>query len=415
MDTFEHITEFGSAADHTLSLFKWQEMGIPIETPKVTQRGSNFTSTGGSGRSVFEDKIDRTDYPEKLSGKEGDARWKFGGPWLAGQTDGEFNEYVTKQVKKRKSGFRNYLQRDVLAKREKNEAVAIADAETKAANEGNASTTKSIVEGKTKLSREELQAQKEGEERQLEEELEAYIKDLRQNPRDLFMKIRAYLDLPPVQVDSETSRTGFSVGRMSGVEGENPFPETDSPYGKTGPPKTHPSAGLSYIRTASKLYNNPEFGPQQNPPPVEARVVMPKNAVGGFFGTTLGVGGFVVAPPVDTSIDHTEYGSKNKNKQKKTIPGSQYVEADKKGGSKLWVQPKYASIDPKGRVLLNVDHATDASVAVKEGWTDRLRPEPSSVRTVTPMGGARSIRLDRPAPVPENEKTAGAKAYGLNF
>src|SRR5271167_5280501 len=38
IDTFEHITEFASAADHSLSLQKWQEMGVPLSTPSLKNR-----------------------------------------------------------------------------------------------------------------------------------------------------------------------------------------------------------------------------------------------------------------------------------------------------------------------------------------------------------------------------------------
>lgn len=403
MDTFEHITEFGSAADHTLSLSKWQEMGIPIETPKVKREVTNFSSAAGSGKSVFEDAIDRTDYGQ-LSRESLDSRWKFGGPWLAGQTDGEFNEYVSTQVKKRKSGFGKFLEKELVAKRERVEAKALADAKAKAENEG----TTFIAPQKTNLTREERAAQKGEQERQMEEQVEAYIKDLRQKPGDLFVKIRAFLDLPPVQVDKARD-SEFVLQRVTEARSENLFPETNSPYGKTGPPKTHPSAGLSYLRTSSTLYNNPEFGPQRTPPPVEARIVMPKNSVGGFFGAAWGVGGFVVAPPIDNSYDYDKPGQ-NKNKQKKQVPGSLFVEVDKKGGSKVWVQPQYASVDPQGRVRLNVEHASDASVAVKQGTTDQLRPDVEPVRKVSPLGVSRNVRLDGKA-----GEGVGAAGYGLNF
>src|ERR1700710_2293162 len=30
IDTYEQVTEFGSAADHSLTIKKWEEMGVPI-------------------------------------------------------------------------------------------------------------------------------------------------------------------------------------------------------------------------------------------------------------------------------------------------------------------------------------------------------------------------------------------------
>ncbi|EDN92408.1 hypothetical protein SS1G_08271 [Sclerotinia sclerotiorum 1980 UF-70] len=116
IDTFEHVTEFGSAADHTLTLRKWQEMNIPISTPRpsrsaiVATRDQNIPKH----RSVFEDNIDTTVRNDSLNpaligqGKD-DTRWKFSGPWLAGLTEGEFQTYVAKEVGRKKSEFRQFL------------------------------------------------------------------------------------------------------------------------------------------------------------------------------------------------------------------------------------------------------------------------------------------------------------------
>jgi hypothetical protein len=74
MDTFEHITEYGSAADHTLSLRKWHEMGIPLTTPQLRRQSTMYDyDQGTSNQSVFEDAIDFT--ADANDATNPDARW----------------------------------------------------------------------------------------------------------------------------------------------------------------------------------------------------------------------------------------------------------------------------------------------------------------------------------------------------
>ncbi|CAG8979654.1 hypothetical protein HYALB_00013495 [Hymenoscyphus albidus] len=417
MDTFEHITEFGSAADHTLSLWKWQEMGIPIETPRVSSRPSNFN---GTSKSVFEDEIDTTFHERKLATSKVDGRWKFSGPWLAGQTEGEFNEYLEKRVRRQKVQFRNFLRREVLERLKSERDLEIANNKTIAKNQ------KSIHEDEVnQWANYDLAASNTNEtlKQRLEQEVDAHIKELRQDKAGLFMRIRDFFDLPPVAPSRNTSQD-FSLVREDTPITE--FPETNSPYAKTGPPKTHPSAGLAYTRTASKIYNHPEFGPQETASPVEARIVQPSTAGAAFTSPTLGVGGFVTLPPSASESKEFDFrlGKKANNQaQSKLIPGLVSIDPEKKGGGKVFVQPSYASVDPKGKVILAVGTASAASVAVKQGRTSELRTvaEVRSIPKYTgglrPSGISVSLKLDRKGAVEENavERGEGAKAYGLEF
>jgi hypothetical protein len=118
IDTLERITEYASAADHSLTLQKWQEMGVPITVPQSTgprratdtkNMSSSFYAMNESGQSVFEDKFDSTVQVERgLLDKE-DTRWKFKGPWLAGLSEGEFHEYIHKNIRGRRQEFRHFL------------------------------------------------------------------------------------------------------------------------------------------------------------------------------------------------------------------------------------------------------------------------------------------------------------------
>jgi hypothetical protein len=384
MDTFEHITEFASAADHTLSLQKWLEMGIPLTTPQLRQHSITYTP-GSSNRSVFEDAIDSTAASEATDSTENDARWKFSGPWLAGQTQGEFNVYVQKEVRRRKHDFLKFLRGacSVALSKEYRERRASAD----------------------RMDELELPPQPE---EVTDEQFGNYVKSLRQDWTELYKQIRIFLDIPPASKPVETA----FLTTMSTIFSQFPQKQQDttvsaSPYRESGPPKTHPSAGLSYSRTTSALYNHPVFGPQHSKPPVEARIISPRGATGGYMGPALGVGGFVTSTPQDESFSllNNRFGNrKNNTPLTPIVPGLLNVEPDKKGGSKVYVQPKFATVDPKGRVVLRVDAADPEAVDVKEGNTDYVQSAPPPPRNISPTGFSRKLELDG----------AGTAGFGLD-
>jgi hypothetical protein len=349
IDTFEHITEFGSAADHTLSLQKWQEMGVPLSTPtKAAPNQSNFTfEEQSSGKSVFEDSIDRIARTEgQVQGKD-DVRWKFSGPWLAGLTEGKFNEYVLKEVRKRKVAFREFLRTAYAA-----ETTQIQ--QRRAIEEGQDVETLPPA----------LQASE-----VTEEQLTEYIKSLRRDRTKINRHIRSFLDLPPSPSFRMTDEVTDAVSQLFIDVQRQVEATSDSPYADSGPPKTHPSAGLSYSRTSAHTFNHPLYGPQKYPPPVQARVVMPKEAAVGNFQPILGVGGFAVdVPSAMTAF-------KNSPRDTAAPAGIVKIDPDAVGGTKIWVQPKHARIDPKGRVLLHVVKADPEAIAVKKGRVEEIPTE----------------------------------------
>lgn len=364
IDTFEHVTEFGSAADHTLTLRKWQEMNIPISTPRpsrsaiVATRDQNIPKH----RSVFEDNIDTTVRNDSLNpavigqGKD-DTRWKFSGPWLAGLTEGEFQTYVAKEVGRKKSEFRQFL-RESCALSLTSEARAKARAR---ALENDEDVTNTLEITADQIS---------------EDQLSTYIRHLRHDESTLYQQIRAFLDLAPSPApipegDSPDYYDLLSTKRPKPVD----IPTSPSPYAESGPPKTHPSAGLSYSRSSSWTYNHALYGPQAHHPPVEARIVMPKNASGA--APVLGVGGVVVDIPQGFSqfdVRPTTQGFSGPRGQEQ-VAGLLFVEPEKYGGSKTWVEPKHAYIDAKGKIVLSVYPADRDAIAVKEDKVDEI-PEP---------------------------------------
>ncbi|TGO07621.1 hypothetical protein BTUL_0259g00110 [Botrytis tulipae] len=365
IDTFEHVTEFGSAADHSLTLQKWQEMNIPISTPRLSKSVSTTRDQNiPKHRSVFDDSIDTTVRNSSIQagstgqGKD-DTRWKFSGPWLAGLTEGEFQEYVAKEVGRRKSEFRQFLKESCAAS-------LTNEARKKAVqnDDGLGDFKTTSVEEVT------------------EEQLSTYIRHLRYDISTLNLQIRAFLDLAPspaprAQDETEIYDELISLRRPKAVE-----VVSSSPYAESGPPKTHPSAGLSYSRNNSWTYNHALYGPQAHAPPVEARIVMPKNASGA--PPVLGVGGVVADIPSGfIQFDVKPLGSSNPRSHDQ-VAGLLFVEPQKYGGSKTWVEPKHAYIDAKGKIVLSVIPADKDAVAVKEGKVDEI-PEPLQ-RNYLPAG-----------------------------
>jgi len=329
-----------------MTLKKWQEMDIPltVQSEKSQSMYSDEPTT-----SVFEDNIDTTVPAEKkLTGVDG--KWRFKGPWLGGQTDGEFVDYLQSNIKSRKGGFREFLRQKC--------AVAL----TKAARE------KSLIGDE--------QPRVYGAEEVTDAQLNDYTKRLRKERKELYAHIATFLDLAPISGNDDLATTSLQIRQVldnaaKGLDGFTAFeaqlkdlPVSNSPYSKSGPPKTHPSAGLSYSRTAARVHNHPEFGPQSHKSPIEARILLPR--IRSTTVPVLGVGGFTAKVPGGNSAFRAD-------KDAKQIPGLQRVEPDRMGGSKTWVHPQSASVDIEGKVQLNVVHADEMAVAVKEGKTAEMK------------------------------------------
>jgi len=227
----------------------------------------------------------------------------------------------------------------------------------------------------------------------------------------LFQHIRQFLDLPPApssvgDMDELLRNQSFGSddGRIPTIKTEDFLPQSDSPYASTGPPKTHPSAGLSYLRTSSHIFNHPIHGPQAHPTPVQGRVIQPKNSAIGSFSPKLGVGGFVTDVPTGLdSFNTTSTLSRYQrgNNVKPAVPGLINIEPEKVGGSKVYLDPKSASIDPKGNTVLEVSLANETAVSVHEGTVGEIPAELK--RPVTP-----------PRPFEKLKVTTTPQHYGLS-
>jgi hypothetical protein len=322
-------------------------------------------------------------------------RWRYRGPWLAGQTDGEFNEYVSKSVRRRKGEFREFLRTGLAEEKMKEKRLqeGIDDVETPLPNITDA-------------------------------QLETYIKTLRRDPSALNSRIRRFFDIVPVSNAGFTNQPSELMTWLDPTNNESKKETykdtytTDSPYAAIGPPITHPSAGLSYSRTASKLHNHPVFGPQRASNIVEARIVLPRTGVTGSVIPVLGLGGFVAETPArDPSF---EFNAPTRSHPgaipTPLVPGLIKIDPEKAGGSKVWIRPKHAYIDPKGQVQMTVAKADFESVAIKLERTDELAKivKPAEIRSIrsSSYGGVRGETTSSVI-LPADEKFSGAKGYGL--
>lgn len=356
IDSIDHITEFESASDHTLTLRKWQEIGLPLSMP-VKQRGASVSDSTLNTRatpptSVFESTYDNT---ERRNDQGDVRRWKFKGPWLAGKTEGEFDLYLERHIKQRKLEFRDFLRGRLVKERR-------LDQQRKAQERGDE------FDGQIEIT---------------ETDIDLYLKQLRHDEVRLYMLVEDFLDLP-ISGDPQQANATFVV-----------MMDSDQ-----GPPKTHLSAGLSYLRTASHMTNHPVLGPMEEEPPVQARVLRPQYTRGlaKGFCAILGIGG--------VAADDVTMRTAFRNAREKT--GILNFDAETEGGAKLWVLPDRASIDAHGRIKLHTLRVTTADEAIYQN----VVPEPVAGKQV-PVNPAFSTmpRLDSSRP----SRLGNSPSYGLRF
>ncbi|PSK33963.1 hypothetical protein B9Z65_8289 [Elsinoe australis] len=376
MDTLEHITDFESAADHTLTLKKSQEMNV-----WMTQAHRRKTGHGTSLPSAFDEALDYTAIQGPAAARgaipglsetninklplgvqrtlrlrslnrvlqdqgQKPVRWKTDGPWLPAMSEIDFEKYLRDVVSRPKirEEFREFLLRvGVERKRLRTEEQLRQE-------------TGFDPENPEDIARLNDLAKVENE----DAEIDHFMLELRENNDTLSSTlpglIQEFFDLPPLP---------------KAAPGEDPshakITESLRRERNDTPPATHPSAGLSYIRSKAFMENHPVHGPMSLHTPVQARVLRPRKIVQGpQENATIGVGGFVTK-------DITAKGFMNSDPQSNDNKGLQF-DFETPGGNKLWVTPKQAHIDDSGRVRLAIEYPDKEAVAVKTGGPDPRKP-----------------------------------------
>ncbi|KAI5293695.1 hypothetical protein KEM52_005310 [Ascosphaera acerosa] len=357
LDTLEHITDFDSAADHTRTLQKFAELELAVSVPEHTTRRTvsvarqahrsafeadgvpdveegvgESTSPAGSSRS--HGSPDSTAPPDAANAEAQaaqhkpappPARYHYSGPWVAGQSEAEFNAYLAR-VKARKPAFLRHLRKRFREIKQQNARSEQMHAEGIPAKDGPAGeATAASAPPPPPIN---------------EQEFARWLHLERQNPRELGALIREFLDLaPPVQPQASY------VVRHSRQWDSGPSNVLSAHYAMHGPPATHPSAGLSYLRTNARVFNHPAHGPQEHRPPVEARVLKSARSGSSMQRGAAGVAGFIAA---DSGI---------------TFADQALQDPDVPGGLKVKTIPTAATVDSDGRVMLRVTPARTAPIS----------------------------------------------------
>ncbi|KAJ6012128.1 hypothetical protein N7522_002483 [Penicillium canescens] len=348
LDTYEHVTDFESAADHTMTLEKFQELHMPMSLPS---RVNYATSVLPRHQSPFEAHLDNTQNSQNSQGIQDPSfkQFRHSGPWLAGQTEAEFADYV-KQVSRKKPELMQKLREQFIAKRS-------AEIRKEAQDNG-----EDLIDQPVTIT---------------DAEFKTYIKTLRSDPSALGPAVFDLLDLPsgPAIPSERIGRSYYQAPATSLSSAE---------YAMTGPPKTHPSAGLSYTRSHALIQNHARYGPQAHQRPVEARILRPKGRFKGRMNRAIaGVGGIAVEDL--NAVAFVEQG---------TPPGLTYFDASIPGGGKYWVTPIRAAIDSQGRIGLSSYRASATSKA-PYGLEDHSKPNSLSVSNVANSDDQTVPRLDR--------------------
>jgi len=325
IDSIEGITDYSSATDHGITLKKFEQLHLPVTVPETK---SGFTRDSPKPlRSVFEEDTDVTAMSPENRIKLVDKRWKFDGPWLAGIGHGEFNQWLEQRVRPKRAQFHNFLKRKLAAEINNEESQKAIDA-------GEPEPPAVKASGIT------------------EDQLLQYLRVLRNNRARLFDMVGQFLDLAPLKAPGLDG--DFGGNTAVAFEGGNP-------YSARGPPITHPSAGLSYLRSSSFLENHPFYGPQEKHAPVEARVVKPRRG-GDPRDLRIGVAGFITSSPPRESKENQKGNAHTRQS------GHIYdrIDITKKGGHKVFLHPTEAIVNSMGRVELRIEEADPEALLVAQ-------------------------------------------------
>lgn len=369
MDTLEHITDFDSATDHTLSYAKWREMSIPMYTEPTAKTGTGSNYGAPPRLTAFNPNTDNTIIHESdkrsrssfnslplgydratriraqrmdVNDKPVQSRWKYEGPDLVSMTQSEFESFVRSEVAlpKIQEEFRQFLW-TVLEWRNKQDADIEASRKGQQAAENTEQETTEQDPSVHIPSREQFQK---------------WMMELRSAPQNLSTElsklIRDFFDLPPFPEEIKISQN--PVHKMLTADlAKDTIPARTAP--------THPSAGLSYIKTDAFMENHPEYGPQAERAPVQARLLRSRSGGFGFSDFSLvGVGGF-------SAKDRASKGAAKSD----ALANWHFAEQSK---NKVWVKPHFAFVDANGKINLEIERAQEEPIAVAGGMPDPRKP-----------------------------------------
>ena len=464
-DSEYHITDFESAADHVVTLNKWSNVNPQVtSTPRWGATRSadrrifsvfhpevdNATSLSSSqlpnlqnaqrvpehlqtalqqlrADQKAEAKARGTPLPpprgELQPPPKKAKRWRYDGPWLAGMSNLEFDRFLKDLTFQHRLGQFD----DFLLLRDQDARDAAEAAANAAAAEGEGSSTSEeqnpvTTEGRgtrlktesesanareklqtaqvfhSPLGRQELKPRGMGSDQANEQRLREIKKELRNDPEDFATVIADFLDLPdgpsaPATMYGTTPGGGWKSAREMSATPH---------YKEVGPPRTHPSAGLSYVRSTQFARNDAKIGPASSTTVLPARLLKDANQADGNVdrrSQSIGVGGFLARPD--------NYGTKAVMgaDQWKPVPG----------GPKMVVRLLETTVQHDGGIEVGVvrdkDYELDEDNVPynRQDWEHELR-----ARRTMPQSSDRLQQLDQPAGAPRQYRKAEPLPVGLD-
>lgn len=306
---------------------------------------------------VFDPQLDNT----AMGTEEGALRWKFKGPWVAGMTQGDFEAFITQELKGRKAEFNTFLRThaaNAIAARKRAEIRHEGYDETRSGSIRAAQgveVAESESESQSETSFEEDPSTPAPLPPATDSEIDTYILTLRQTfalGSELAILLQTFLDLPAVAGSAlETYHQSFY---------------------EQGPPKTHPSAGLSYLRSDAFLDNHALFGPQRVRPPTEARLLASSfraAANPNIQSGRIGVAGVVALQPTGPgrpirSIPDLPHNDDMQEVEDRKLNN---VGLGTPGGNRMWVQATGLGLNSRGRIHLKTAIGDSVGVGVYTG------------------------------------------------
>lgn len=312
IDTREHIADFDSATDHVMTLKKFQHLNVAIEHPTGgggdQPRGAKgvFVSSRDNTTNISATAPGSTTYtgvwpnvePATLSNRlprpirrkleEVEAiqrqdpsarrpfnttsepntsldqlqRWRYDGPSLVQMSGLEFDRFLKSLDSTKRTAFRDVVKKSLIEER-------IAEGKAKARDTGMVGEVDLSALGTI-----------------TDEEVSDHIRKLRQLPSRFGPLIAGFLDLPDgPNIKNKPETWTYRANTVAA-----PY------YESAGPPRTHPSAGLSYIHSHKYARNSSMFGPRHEREPEVARLVKIKTKGIKNVGN-LGIAGFIVKEP----------------------------------------------------------------------------------------------------------------------
>ncbi|KAL9092022.1 MAG: hypothetical protein Q9159_001020 [Coniocarpon cinnabarinum] len=392
VDTREHITDFDTASDLTATREKFLELGIPLS---VREERSGLQTIVAA--SPFEPSSDNTD--SKAAGKnpktgQSVSRWKYEGPWLAGLSEQEFLDYVEQQLYGRREEFLAFLRQHEAQRREQEQAFGNATkygrGARNAANSAHEKLLSSLTQASSPLAADDAPSDTSTlldtthpeasslpqSQSMSDEEFSDYLREVRASfstSSPLTDLVTRFLDLPILGSSIQDHVTSGGQGHFA-ITAEMHFARSPSNGTiATGPPTTHPSAGLSYLRTNAILPNHHIFGPLNQQHPTVARILTRRVEFLTQKGY-LGVAGFVVQDSDKTRGDRkvipeirrqTLQGQQDNKPVPDQDARGNTMGISLEGGARIWVQAQGARVDQAGRVHLRLRSATHAEVDAK--------------------------------------------------